>query len=75
MFENGDDILTTKAGTSLYYSPEMCQGIQFHGRPADIWACGIVLYKMIMKKMPFDQNDLKGLFQSIMNQEPDYSKI
>lgn len=58
MIENGDDTLTTKAGTSFYFAPELCKGIKFQGKPADIWACGVVLYKMITNKKPYEQNDM-----------------
>ena len=42
--EDNNDLLTTKAGTTFYFSPEMCIGTSYRGRPADIWACGVVLY-------------------------------
>ena len=58
MIENGDDFLETKAGTSFYFSPELCKGGGFLGKPADVWACGVVLYKMVSNRKPFEQSDI-----------------
>jgi 5'-AMP-activated protein kinase, catalytic alpha subunit len=44
MIENGDDTLHSKIGTQFFMSPEMFQAASYRGKPADIWACGIVLY-------------------------------
>lgn len=43
---NGDDEVSTTAGSSLYFSPEACRGKKYSGRINDIWACGINLYQM-----------------------------
>jgi [calcium/calmodulin-dependent protein kinase] kinase len=56
--------------------PEMFQGTTFRGIPADIWACGVVLYQMVSKKaLPFSSNQLQDLQKIILNEEPNYSKI
>ena len=54
--QDGDDILNQKAGTLLYFAPEMCKGKTYHGKPADIWACGVVLFFMATLKFPFEPN-------------------
>lgn len=54
MIENGDDTLHTKMGTQFYMCPEMFKGTKYRGKPADVWACGVVLYQMANKKIrPF----------------------
>lgn len=44
IMNNSDDTLTTKAGTVFYFAPEICSGTSYRGKPADVWACGVVLY-------------------------------
>lgn len=76
MMENGDDTLTSKMGTQFYMCPEMFQRTSFRGIPADIWACGVVLFQMVCRKsLPFNSDDLPNLQKIILNEEPDYSKI
>lgn len=74
--EDGNDILTNKAGTQLYFSPEMCKGVSYSGKPADVWACGVVLYQMVMNRLcPFTAPSTPLLYEKIISTEPDYSQI
>ena len=75
MIENGDDTMTCKAGTSFFFSPELCQGASYHGKPADIWACGVVLYHMITKRFPFNSHNIKDLYRMIISEPIDFSDI
>jgi serine/threonine protein kinase len=77
MFENGDDRVTTKAGTNFYFSPEVCKGASYSGMAADVWACGVVLFKMATKKLPFTTatDNLQELFNIILTAEPDYQEF
>jgi serine/threonine protein kinase len=52
-------------GTPSYIAPEIIQKKGYFGKPADVWSCGIVLYKMLCGVFPF-----KGL-----NEKTLYSKI
>lgn len=45
--------MTNKAGTKLFFSPEIWKSNSYRGKPADVWACGIVLFLMMTKKNPF----------------------
>lgn len=58
MFENDNDMLTSKAGTSFFFSPELCKGASYHGKPADVWACGVVLFLMSTKRFPFVSHNI-----------------
>eukprot|EP01134_Creolimax_fragrantissima_P004941 CFRG4941T1 len=52
--ETNGDMLSTVCGSNVYAAPELVRYKQpYSGRPADIWACGIVLYNMLVGKMPF----------------------
>eukprot|EP00123_Amoebidium_parasiticum_P017413 comp23841_c0_seq2/m.41630 comp23841_c0_seq2/g.41630 ORF comp23841_c0_seq2/g.41630 comp23841_c0_seq2/m.41630 type:complete len:418 (-) comp23841_c0_seq2:1057-2310(-) len=49
-----DDLFSTVCGSSVYAAPELVRYRQaYYGQPADIWACGVILYNMLLGKMPF----------------------
>jgi serine/threonine protein kinase len=75
MIENGDDTLNTKVGTNFYFCPEICRGKSYKGKPADVWACGVVLYYMATKRFPFISHNIQDLYRVIIHDEPDYSDI
>jgi len=52
-----DELLSSTEGASAYYSPEECSGNPFHGKQADVWSFGLVLYQMIFKNLPFNVNE------------------
>jgi 5'-AMP-activated protein kinase catalytic alpha subunit len=48
------DLLSTVCGSSVYAAPELVRYKRaYAGKPADIWACGVILYNMLLGKMPF----------------------
>lgn len=46
--------LTTRCGSELYAAPELVTGSSYDGRQTDAWACGIVLYALAVRCLPFD---------------------
>ncbi|KAJ3283518.1 hypothetical protein HDU79_008986 [Rhizoclosmatium sp. JEL0117] len=40
-------------GTLQFAPPEVLSGYRYHARPADIWACGILLYTILCGETPF----------------------
>jgi serine/threonine protein kinase len=66
---DGTDLTSTNAGSAIFFSPEACQGKQYHGRLADYWACGITLYFMCTGRYPFVSNDYQILFKMIQFQK------
>lgn len=40
-------------GTIQYASPEILRGEKYRGRPADVWALGILLYTLLFGQAPF----------------------
>ena len=74
IFEENDDIIkSNKFGSPFYMAPEMTfKDNSYHGKPIDIWACGIVLYYLIYLKLPFNVNSSKEillLYDLIRNKE------
>ena len=54
--------LTTRCGSESYAAPEIVMGGQYDGRHTDAWACGVVLYALTTRRLPFDS--LHGGFSS-----------
>ena len=48
-------LLTTRCGSESYAAPELVTGRPYDGRETDAWACGIVLYAMATRRLPFDR--------------------
>ncbi|DAZ99357.1 TPA: hypothetical protein N0F65_005208 [Lagenidium giganteum] len=65
--ENDDDQLRQTAGTAIFMAPEMLTGDTFHGRPIDVWACGITLYMFIYGHPPFTAKNMSELYVKIQN--------
>lgn len=47
-------MLTTRCGSECYAAPELVLGSPYDGRQTDAWACGIVLYALAVRSLPFD---------------------
>jgi len=58
--EDPDQPLEDTDGTPAFYSPEECMGEPYLGKPADVWAFGMMLYVMIFGKLPFFDSDDEG---------------
>ena len=59
------DLLKTACGSPCYASPEMISGKKYDGLYSDLWSCGVVLYCMLVGKLPFDDEDIKVLYYNI----------
>ncbi|KAI8999112.1 kinase-like domain-containing protein [Trametes punicea] len=46
--------LTTLCGSESYAAPELVMGRPYDGRETDTWACGVVLYALATRRLPFD---------------------
>ena len=53
--KNSPKIRKTYCGTVDYMAPEFFKRIP-HGKPADIWALGVLVYEMVHAQPPFDTN-------------------
>lgn len=60
-----DGLLHTTCGTPNYVAPEVINEKGYHGAPADVWSCGIVLYVLLAGYLPFDELNVLTLYRKI----------
>ncbi len=61
----------SQLGTPLYMSPEQVAGSKDRmGPQTDVWALGVILYEMSVKRFPFNGVTLSELYRDIMEKEP-----
>lgn len=51
--------------TIMNAAPEMLTGDNFHGKPVDIWACGVTLYMFVYGRPPFLAQTMTELYGRI----------
>lgn len=72
VLDNTKTIVDEVLGTPWYLSPETCKGGEFTFK-SDIWALGVVLYRMCSLRWPFDHDgnaSTMELYEQIMTVEP-----
>lgn len=73
----GNDNLITKIGTPVYMSPELIKKSKggYDGRATDVWACGVLLYVMLLGAFPFEQSSMSGGDEQRAFNEVHYEQI
>ena len=57
----------TFCGSTHYIAPEVSSGGRYDGRKSDIWSLGIMLYAMLIGKLPFPSDNYEILVESMLN--------
>lgn len=63
--EGAIDMLETRCGSPCFTAPEVIGGMPYDGRKVDIWGLGVVLYIMLVGRLPFEDDNKAGLFRKI----------
>ena len=58
-------LIKTPCGSPCYAAPEMISGKKFNGLFSDLWSCGVVLYCMLVGRLPFDDENINVLYHNI----------
>ena len=61
-----EGVTYTLCGTPVYMAPEMLLS-SGHGKPADAWAVGIMIYELCAGYPPFEGEDQMGTYEMIIN--------
>lgn len=64
-FRNDDKNTHSMVGTPSYVAPEVIRNLPY-GPPADIWACGIMLFFMLTGQRPFVGDSKDGIKKAIL---------
>lgn len=62
-----DDKLSIYCGTPHYMDPDLVRKAPYNGQAADVWACGIILYIILVGKLPFFGEFEQDLFRKIQS--------
>ncbi len=57
--------LETYCGSFAYAAPQVILGDPYHGEKADIWSMGVILYAMVVGRLPFKDTDVKTMLSEI----------
>jgi serine/threonine protein kinase len=54
---HADEPLHDRCGSACYIAPEALTRAEYMGKPADIWALGVILYALVDGSLPWDYRD------------------
>ena len=64
IMKNGS-LLETSCGSPHYASPEVITGDKYDGFEADIWSCGVILFALLVGRLPFDNPNIRNLLNKV----------
>lgn len=62
-----NQVLKTCCGSFSYASPELLAGSAYNGPLADVWSAGVILYTLLVGKLPFEDDNLTQLYKKIQS--------
>lgn len=71
VFSKDSPELKTACGSPAYAAPEMIQGHPYT-KAADIWSSGILLYAMVVGRLPYDDPNIQKLLTKIVTEDIHY---
>lgn len=61
------DQLSTCCGSVTYAAPEVISGRVYSGTSCDVWSAGVMLYALLVGRLPFNDNSISKLYQKIQD--------
>ena len=61
-------------GTAAYMAPEQAKG-KPADRRSDIWSFGVVVYELLVGRVPFEGESTVDILGAVINKEPDWSRV
>ncbi|GLB41799.1 putative pkinase-domain-containing protein [Lyophyllum shimeji] len=58
-------LLRTSCGSPHYAAPEIIFGDMYNGMAVDIWSCGVILFALLVGKLPFDDDDCVAVLNKV----------
>jgi serine/threonine protein kinase len=58
-------LMKTFCGSTSYAAPEILKHIPYDGIQADIWSLGVVLYAILTRSLPFDDDNVARVIRRI----------
>lgn len=55
--------LSTSCGSPFYAAPEILKGQRYSGRKVDVYACGVVLYALLARRLPYGEHSTRDLLK------------
>ncbi|OHS99361.1 CAMK family protein kinase [Tritrichomonas foetus] len=68
-FVGNDCLATTPCGSPGYASPELLVGEPYNAKMSDSWSCGIILYMMVVGKLPWTSRNHMSMFEQISSNQ------
>jgi len=66
-FTAGEKSLRTICGSPVYAAPEVFSGHPYDER-CDVWSCGVILYYLLSRQMPFGGDTFEDIAQNVARQ-------